>query len=64
MRLRDRELAEEIVQDTFLAALKAYHSFSGQSSGRTWLVGIFKHKIVDHFRRISRERRLQTSGRA
>ncbi len=56
MRLRHRELAEEIVQETFLAALKACHNFAGQSSERTWLVGILKHKIVDHFRRTSRER--------
>jgi len=56
MRVRNGELAEEIVQDTFLAALKACHNFSGQSSERTWLVGILKHKIVDHFRRVSRER--------
>lgn len=56
LRLRDRELAEEIVQETFLAALKAYRNFAGQSSEKTWLVGILKHKIVDHFRRAGRER--------
>lgn len=56
LRLRDRELAEEIVQETFLAALKACRNFAGQSSERTWLVGILKHKIVDHFRRANRER--------
>jgi len=55
LRLRHRELAEEIVQETFLAALKACRNFAGQSSERTWLVGILKHKIVDHFRRASRE---------
>ncbi len=55
MRLRDRELAEDIVQETFLAALKARDRFAGQSSERTWLIGILKHKIVDHFRRSSRE---------
>lgn len=55
LRLRNRELAEEMVQETFLAALKACHNFAGQSSERTWLVGILKHKIVDHFRRASRE---------
>ena len=44
------------MQETFLVALKARHKFSQQSSERTWLVGILKHKIVDHFRRASRER--------
>jgi RNA polymerase sigma-70 factor (ECF subfamily) len=56
LRVRNRELAEEIVQETFLAALKACHNFAWQSSERTWLIGILKHKIVDHFRRSSRER--------
>lgn len=55
LRLRDRELSEEMVQETFLAALKASRNFAGHSSERTWLVGILKHKIVDHFRRASRE---------
>lgn len=55
LRLRDRSAAEDLVQETFLAALKARHSFSGDSSEGTWLVGILKHKIADHFRRRSRE---------
>ncbi len=56
LRLRHRDLAEELVQETFLAALKNYKNFAQQSSERTWLVGILKHKIVDHFRRSTRER--------
>ena len=55
LRLRDRSAAEDIVQETFLAALKDRGSFSGKSSESTWLVGILKHKIADHFRRRSRE---------
>jgi RNA polymerase sigma-70 factor (ECF subfamily) len=43
------------VQETFLAALKAYENFEGRGSERTWLVGILKHKIIDHFRRAVRE---------
>ncbi len=54
-RLRDRSLAEEAVQETFLAALKSKESFAGQSAARTWLIGILKHKIIDHFRKTSRE---------
>jgi len=34
-----------------LLSLKAYKEFQGRASERTWLVGILKHKIVDHFRR-------------
>lgn len=54
-RLRDDTAAEDAVQETFLAALKAYERFEGRGSERTWLVGILKHKIIDHFRRTSRE---------
>jgi RNA polymerase sigma-70 factor (ECF subfamily) len=54
-RLRDDVAAEDAVQETFLAALKAYEKFEGRGSERTWLVGILKHKIIDHFRRASRE---------
>jgi len=54
-RLRDTSAAEDVVQETFLAALKAYEKFEGRGSERTWLVGILKHKITDHFRRTARE---------
>ncbi|MGB7630376.1 MAG: sigma-70 family RNA polymerase sigma factor, partial [Candidatus Deferrimicrobium sp.] len=55
LRLRDRSAAEDLVQETFLAALKGRASFSGNSAESTWLVGILKHKIADHFRRQARE---------
>ncbi len=51
IRVRENGRAEDLVQDTFLAALKAYHQFQGRSSERTWLVGILKHKIIDFFRK-------------
>ena len=54
-RLRDATAAEDAVQETLLAALQAYTKFAGRGSERTWLVGILKHKITDHFRRMSRE---------
>ncbi|MFY7997292.1 MAG: sigma-70 family RNA polymerase sigma factor [Candidatus Kapaibacteriota bacterium] len=54
-RLRDDAAAQDAVQETFLAALKARETFSGRSSERTWLVGILKHKIIDMFRKRSRE---------
>lgn len=56
MRLRNKELAENMVQETFLAALKGKGSFSGRSSERTWMVGILKHKIIDHYRKDFREK--------
>jgi len=59
LRLRDRSAAEDLVQETFLAALKNRGSFTGGSSEATWLVGILKHKIADHFRRQSLEAPLE-----
>jgi len=53
-RLRDPHQAEDVVQETFLAAVKS-DSFKGQSSSRTWLTGILKHKIIDTMRKGSRE---------
>ncbi len=51
LRVKDPELAGDLVQDTFLSALKAKEGFRGGSSLRTWLVGILKHKIIDHYRK-------------
>lgn len=50
MRLRDAQLAEDLVQETFLAALRAKDNFEGRSSEKTWLTGILKRKIIDHYR--------------
>ena len=55
LRERNRESVEDLVQETFLAALRNRDSFNGQSSPRTWLVGILKRKVVDKLR--NRERR-------
>jgi RNA polymerase sigma-70 factor (ECF subfamily) len=54
-RLRDPSRAEDMVQETFLAALKGGKSFAGRSQEKSWLVGILKNKIFDHYRKASRE---------
>lgn len=51
----DATVAEDLVQETFLAGLSCKHTFAGRSSERTWLVGILRHKIFDHYRRIHKE---------
>ncbi|MBW6453028.1 MAG: sigma-70 family RNA polymerase sigma factor, partial [Methyloprofundus sp.] len=53
-RVRSEATAEDLVQETLLAGLLAFDKFSGNSTVRTWLVGILKHKIIDHFRKYSR----------
>ncbi len=55
LQLRDRQAAEDAVQDTLLAALAGEAGFAGRSNLRTWLTGILKHKIVDAIRRSARE---------
>jgi RNA polymerase sigma-70 factor, ECF subfamily len=49
-RLRMPSAAEELVQETLLAALEGQASFRGESKLRTWLTGILKHKIIDWHR--------------
>src|SRR5262249_60497286 len=55
LRLRAPDLAADVVQETFLEALRVRHTFARRSSERTWLIGILRHKIVDQLRRASRE---------
>ena len=58
-RLRDEHLAEDVVQETLLAAMQG-GGYSGKASARTWLTGILKHKIIDQFRRQQRETPLES----
>lgn len=55
LRVRDQEVAQDLVQETFVAALGSRHRFAGRSAEKTWLLGILKHKIFDHFRQRGRE---------
>lgn len=55
LQLRDSELADDAVQETLLAALLSASGFEGKAGLRTWLIGILKHKIADHWRRSARE---------
>jgi RNA polymerase sigma-70 factor (ECF subfamily) len=55
LRVRDRAIAQDLVQETFLAAIKAKNSFSGRSSERAWLFGILRNKLADHYRLQGRE---------
>ncbi len=60
-RLNDSNAAEEVVQETFLSALKYQDQFAGTGSQRGWLMGILKRKIIDWVRARSR-RRTQSLG--
>ncbi|MSQ70877.1 MAG: sigma-70 family RNA polymerase sigma factor [Betaproteobacteria bacterium] len=58
-QLRDPSAAEDVTQDALLAALQGADRFAGQSSVKTWLIGILKHKIIDHIRRRAREQPME-----
>lgn len=45
-----KETAEDLVQDTFMAAVLAFDKFEGKSNPKTWLFAILNNKIVDHYR--------------
>ena len=53
-RTSKREISEDLVQETLLSAYQARDRFRGGSSERTWLVSILKRKVIDHYRKQSR----------
>jgi Sigma-70 region 2 len=55
LRVRRLEIAEDLVQETFFTAVRTSGCFRGKSSERSWLCGILKNKICDHFRTLGRE---------
>ena len=54
VRVKDPDVADELVQATLFAALKTQHTFAGKSTEKTWLFGILKHKTMDHYRNAKR----------
>jgi len=61
LQLRDPHLAEDAVQETLVAAIESRSQFAAQSSPRTWLTGILKHKIMDLLRKQAREPQLNVA---
>ncbi len=49
--LSNKEDAQDVVQEVFLAAFSAYDSFEGNSQPLTWLMGIMNRKIADFYRK-------------
>jgi RNA polymerase sigma-70 factor (ECF subfamily) len=50
-KLRNQELAKDLVQDTFVSALSNIETFEKRSKVRTWLTSILNRKIIDHWRK-------------
>lgn len=55
LQLRNESMAEDVVQDTLIAVLEKPERFAGQSTLRTYVTGILKHKIIDLLRTSKRE---------
>ncbi len=53
-KVSDRGQAEDLVQDTFVAAWKGRRGFRGDCTERTWLTGILRNKVIDHYRASAR----------
>lgn len=52
-RVNDKEIAKDLVQDTFLAAWRNHENYKGEISEKNWLFTILKNKIIDHYRKAS-----------
>ncbi|MRG86443.1 RNA polymerase sigma factor SigX [Salinibacillus xinjiangensis] len=55
--VKDRNLAEDLVQEVYVKVLKSYHRFKGESTEKTWLFSIARHIAIDHFRKQKRTRK-------
>ncbi len=62
-RLGRPDIAEDLVQETFVSALRSADRFEGRSKVQTWLVGILRHKIADHLRKLARQRERDAAAR-
>jgi len=63
-RLRDVGSAEEIVQETSVAALRNIDQYAGKGAERAWLLGILKRKIIDQIRKRNRIRPTESTDAA
>lgn len=56
VRVNDREVAHDLISETFLAGLKSMKNFKGEASERTWLISILKRKIIDYYRKTNSQK--------
>lgn len=57
-----KETAEDLVQETFLAAVQSFAKFKGESNPKTWLLSILNNKISDHYRSSYRKQVVNDNG--
>lgn len=49
--VKNRETAEDLMQEVYIKVLNSYHRFEAKSSERTWLYSIARNNAIDHFRK-------------
>ncbi len=54
LRVSDKAIAEDIVQETFLSAWKGKEGYKGEASEKNWLFSINRNKIIDHYRKAAK----------
>jgi RNA polymerase sigma-70 factor (ECF subfamily) len=52
--VRNREVAEELVQEVYIKVMNSYDRFEGNSSEKTWLYSIARHVAIDYIRKQNR----------
>lgn len=55
--VKDRTVAEDIVQEVYIRIIKSYDRFRGDSSEKTWAFSIARHAVFDHFRKQKRKKK-------
>lgn len=50
-RIRDRDRARDLVQETFFVALRSKADFRGEISEKNWLFLILKSRLLDHYKK-------------
>jgi RNA polymerase sigma-70 factor (ECF subfamily) len=64
LQIRQKEVAENLVREAFMAAVRGVNGFPGNCSARTWLTGILLSRIADYRRTAGGEESREASGAA
>ncbi len=55
VRVKDKGVSQDLVQETFLAGLNGLSGYNGIASEKNWLFAILKNKLIDYYRKSARE---------
>ena len=54
---RDHQVAEDLAQETFAEFVRSRHRYDGRTDLVAWIIGIARHRLIDHYRRAERRQR-------